>query len=398
MAVYKLFPEKDATLYSLLPSMNTGLDSQLESSATAFAPTDPNPQVSRFLIQFNDIEMGSVLDNLVQDQNGTDWKAFLRFYSSKATGLTTDTTIDIHLAAKSWDNGTGLYLDQPITTNGTSWIWTDRSGSNKWIENSSDTGNNIAKWTGSYNPLYAHPGGGQWVYSSSRSDIWSLSSSVTFSYRSALDVNTDVTELVYHWVGYGSHSIDELQPTGSDWFNYGFLIKLTGSQEFQPSKDITPELKFFSVDTATIYPPQLEFRWDDFTWSTSSLSVLSTSTPYVSLAENPGTFNQDAVNRFRVYSRPEYPTRTFTTSSLYTTNHYLPEGSTWAIKDLDTNEFVINFDNNYTKLSADSTSCYFDVYMNGLEPERYYKIMISSSIDGSQQIFDDKYYFKVING
>lgn len=398
MAVYKLFPEKDTTLYSLLPSMNTGLDSQLESSATAFAPTDPNPQVSRFLIQFNNTEMGSVLDNLVQDQNGTDWKAFLRFYSSKATGLTSDTTINIHLAAKNWDNGTGLYLDQPITTNGTSWIWTDRSGSNKWIESANDTGSATVKWTGSYNPSYTQVGGGQWVYSSSMSSDWALSSSVTFSYRSALDVNTDVTELVYHWVGYGSHSIDEPQPTGSDLPNYGFLVKLTGSQEFQPSKDVQPELKFFSVDTATIYPPQLEFRWDDFTWSTGSLSVLSSSTPYISLAENPGTFNQDAVNRFRVYSRPEYPTRVFTTSSLYTTNYYLPEGSTWAIKDLDTNEFVVNFDNNYTKLSADSTSCYFDVYMNGLEPERYYKIMISSSIDGSQQIFDDKYYFKVING
>ena len=133
MAVYKLFPEKDATLYSLLPSMNTGLDSQLESSATAFSPSDPNPQVSRFLIQFNTNEMMSVLNNLVDDDSGTDYKTFLRFYSSKATGLNSDTTIDIHLAAKSWDNGTGLYLDQPITTNGTSWVWADRSGSTKWV-------------------------------------------------------------------------------------------------------------------------------------------------------------------------------------------------------------------------------------------------------------------------
>jgi len=76
----------------------------------------------------------------------------------------------------------------------------------------------------------------------------------------------------------------------------------------------------------------------------------------------------------------------------------LPEGSTWALKDLDTNEYVIHFDNDYTKIMSDSTSNYFDVYMNGLEPERYYKILISSSIDGSQYIFDDKYYFKVING
>jgi hypothetical protein len=36
--------------------------------------------------------------------------------------------------------------------------------------------------------------------------------------------------------------------------------------------------------------------------------------------------------------------------------------------------------------------------MNGLEPERYYKILISSSIGGSEYVFDDKYYFKIING
>ena len=56
------------------------------------------------------------------------------------------------------------------------------------------------------------------------------------------------------------------------------------------------------------------------------------------------------------------------------------------VKDLDTNEYVINFDSTYTKISSDSTSNYFDIYMNGLEPERYYKILISSSIGGSQNM------------
>jgi hypothetical protein len=33
--------------------------------------------------------------------------------------------------------------------------------------------------------------------------------------------------------------------------------------------------------------------------------------------------------------------------------------------------------------------------MNGLEPERYYKIQIKSIIDGGTYIFDDDYYFKI---
>jgi hypothetical protein len=65
-------------------------------------------------------------------------------------------------------------------------------------------------------------------------------------------------------------------------------------------------------------------------------------------------------------------------------NYYLPTASYWSIVDLDTNEVVIDFDSTYTKISADSTSNYFDVYMNGLEPERYYKILNSKRlIDGS---------------
>ena len=36
--------------------------------------------------------------------------------------------------------------------------------------------------------------------------------------------------------------------------------------------------------------------------------------------------------------------------------------------------------------------------MSGLEPERYYKILIKTIIDGSTRIFDEDYYFKVING
>jgi hypothetical protein len=96
--------------------------------------------------------------------------------------------------------------------------------------------------------------------------------------------------------------------------------------------------------------------------------------------------------------REQFPTRTFLTSSLYTTNKYLNSGSLYALKDLDTNEFVIDFDSNNTKISCDENGNYFDIFMNGLEPERNYQILIKTTISGSTIIKDDKYYFKVING
>jgi hypothetical protein len=36
--------------------------------------------------------------------------------------------------------------------------------------------------------------------------------------------------------------------------------------------------------------------------------------------------------------------------------------------------------------------------MNGLEPERYYAILIQTNLNGSKIVFDNQYYFKVING
>jgi hypothetical protein len=117
----------------------------------------------------------------------------------------------------------------------------------------------------------------------------------------------------------------------------------------------------------------------------------------MSLAENPGIFNPESINRFYINVSPLYPTRVYQTSSLYTNLNYLPTSSYYAIKDLATNEFVINFDEQYTQISSDNKGNYFDVYMSGLEPERYYKILIKTIINGSTLIFDDDYYFKVIN-
>jgi hypothetical protein len=160
-------------------------------------------------------------------------------------------------------------------------------------------------------------------------------------------------------------------------------------------------LKYYSVDTNTIYPLYLEFKWNDYsTVLTGSLtgSIVNTSNLKISLNENPGIFYPSSINRFRINVSPLYPIRTFQTSSYFTNLNFLPTSSYFAIKDLDTNEFIINFDNQYTQISSDLNSNYFDVYMSGLEPERYYKVLIKTIINGSTIIFDDQYYFKIING
>ena len=378
MAVYKIFPTQDATLYSLFPQMNTGLDPIVEATTTAFGPTNPYPHTSRFLVQFSTSEINDILNNKVE---ANEWQANLKLFLSTVTGLTQETYVVTNPAAKEWVNGTGQYLDQPITKDGCSWEWANYTGSSKWGVTSLP-----AYATASYTSSVT-PGGGIWYYTSSNDNYPNVKSSQSFSLYDDKDLNFNVTPTVHNWYS-------------SSLPNYGFIVRQTESQEFLYTLEQQVELKYFSIDNNTIYPPLLEIKWDDFTYSTSStINEITSSNIQVSLDENPGVFYSESINRFRINCRPKYPSRTFATSSYYSTNYYLPSGSsTWAIKDLYTNEFVVNFDSTYTQISADTESSYFDVHMNGLQPERWYKILIQTTIGSTTLVMDDNYTFKIVNG
>jgi hypothetical protein len=57
---------------------------------------------------------------------------------------------------------------------------------------------------------------------------------------------------------------------------------------------------------------------------------------------------------------------------------------------------IIPFDTQNTKVSCDSTGPYFDIYMDGLQPERYYRVLIKSEIDGTNTVIDNGNTFKVV--
>jgi hypothetical protein len=373
MAVYKIFPAKDATIYSLYPDKNTGLDEILESS-TSVIDASPLPQTSRFLVQFDSSEINDIITNKI---SGSSWKAYFRGFLADLEGLNLDTRLEFYPIYGSWNMGTGKYNYSPEVQNGVSWNWRSYYSSNAWI-----TSGYPANVTASYSGTL---GGGNWYYSSSNATVLPIFSTQSFTYTDSGDINTDITNMVKAWY---SGSIE----------NNGLIAKQ--AVEFIDSENYQIKMQFFSRDTSTIYPPQLEFRWRDYIFNTGSSTntILNTTNATITLDENPGVFYPESINRFRVNSRPTYPARTFQTASLYTRNYYLPTSSYFSIKDLDTNEVVIDYDDQYTQLSADKQGSYFTLYMNGLEPERYYKILIKTIINGSTIIFDDNYYFKVING
>ena len=375
MAVYKIFPTKDSTIYSRYPKRNTGLDSILEVSADYATST---PQVSRYLIQFDQTSINSIFNDKISD---SVYQINLKNYICNISNLNLDTTLEVYATSGSWGMGTGHFNDTPETQNGCNWKYKSYEGEGEWT-----TSNFSTYVTASYGQ---ETGGGTW-YTGSSLEL-NVTQSQVYSYNSNKDLNVNVTNILRNWYS-ASNSLGGFP-------NDGFMVKLSKNDEFIANRNEQPNIKFYSVDTNTIYPPELQFQWDDRIYVTSSTIPTITTTDIVAtLDNNPGTFKRDSIHKFKINCRPQFPTRVYQTSSLYTQRNYLPTSSYYAVKDLDTNEFVISFDDIYTKLSADDSSNYFTLYMNGLEPERYYKILLKIVLEGETIILDDNYYFKIING
>ena len=311
MAVYKIFPEKDAFILSQYPAQNTGRDEVLEVSnynginVLSSAQGDL-PAVTRALIQFKTADINNVVNNII---TGSAFQSKFNLYLANAENAPLDYTLEVYPISGAWDMGTGKVSDVPKTTDGCSWGWRGESGSNAWTT-----------------------AGGDWYTDKS-------GSSQTFLYTSDKDISMDVTNMVKLW---NSSSID----------NHGLILKHSSSIEFSSS---FVETNYFSVDTHTIYPPELEFRWDDSSYATP-LTAVTSSDFVISFTNVKEEFEDTAIYDFRVKARDTYPARTFQTSSVYLNAKALPTSSYWGLKDIKTNEMVVDFDTSYTKLSADSGS------------------------------------------
>lgn len=227
-----------------------------------------------------------------------------------------------------------------------------------------------AKWV-------TNQGGGTW-YTASFSNGNHYKQSFT---KYTDNLNVEVTDYVNEWLD-GTRT------------NNGLIIKKQNTDESSTRK--FGSIKFFSSDTNTIYPPTLEVRWDDSSFSTGSLEALDTDDMIV-YVKNLGTeYKESSKGKIRVYGRERFPARTFSSTSNYTLVKYLPTTTYYSVVDAETEQVIIPFDTNYTKVSCDSTSNYFNFWFNGLQPERFYKFVFRVDQNGTTRYFDDNFYFKVV--
>jgi len=342
MAVYKIFSEKDTFISSYYSTQNFGRDEILEiSNETELNSLNSN--ITRALIQFPSNQILDIIDNKISGSFTSHLKLFLA-----NAYLPSDYTLYAYPLSSSWEMGLGRSGDNPISTLGCT--WESSSPSSNWINPGSDY-------------------------------ITNISSSQYFNYLSNKDINLDISNIVLNWY---SSSIE----------NYGILLKHDDNIEGSNNPIIT---KFFSMDTHTIYPPQLEFRWDDSSYNTT-LNQITSSDFTSNIINNKTEFEENTIYKFRIKARDKFPTRQFSTTSVYLNTKALPSSSYWALKDVKTEEMVIDFDTEFTKISCDNNSNYFNLYMNGLQPERYYQILYKVVLNnGETIIIDNKLnYFKVV--
>ena len=364
---YFIFPQKDSYITTEFQKKNFGSDEILELRKIFSGSFSTSAEAaSRILMQFNYSDISSSIVN----GDITSPKFYLRLYEVKGQKeLDKSYSISAYPISQSWEEGVGKLNHNPKTKKGVTWIDYDSGSAWSLADSNSDSGS-------------LGTGGGVWMTGSG------YQASQSFINQSP-DVEMDVTDIVNNHLG-GSGVIS----------NYGFLLKFSGSAE----TDSNPyNLKFFSRNTHTIYAPKLEVRWDDHkpvtgsnTGSLTALTMSGELENHIFIKGLQPTYRESEKVRFRMGCRKKYVQKSFTESPL-SSSFYIPSGSgLYSIVDVATDTPKVPF-SAYTSMSCDSTSMYFDQWLNTFEPGRYYKVLFKLKYnDGQEIIYDNDEEFKVI--
>ena len=383
MAYYFLFPELDTTLYSHpdRSEMNAGNDEILEIVKER-GSTDNILYPTRIVIKFKNEEIKTVISDVIGSSTFNNIAtASLQLTAAEPKNLISTLNLELFAISQSWDEGTGRYSNLPTSSNGASWKFRNNTTvATEWTTASFGAGS-----TGSVeNSTQLTQGGGVWYTGSG------FTTTQQFLVGDTLDTNFNVTDIVKKHSA--SLFASDSYPTGIE--NNGFLIKKPNTIEENISASFG-ELQYFSVDTHTIHPPKLCFKWDDSVHNKQS-SAKQSGELSISLYRNKEEYNQNDEAVFRIHIIDKYPIRQFASSSNFLNTGYFTTASYYSIRDAHTEQEIIPFDNNNTKLSADDEGMFFKIFMNGLQPERYYRVLFKHTNNESTKIYDDNYFFKVI--
>lgn len=196
------------------------------------------------------------------------------------------------------------------------------------------------------------------------------------------DVRINITGQVRAWI------------TGSA--TGGLLIKIPSADE--TSSVVNTNVRFFSRNTHTIYPPTLEAVWNTQTMSVApncGLSIASEEIEIFVTNMRPDMIT-GSVHRIRFGVRNANTVKSFrNVAARFKTGFFLPSGSHIGIQDAATKAFIVPFDTG-SFLSADNTGSYFDLKIENMYINRTYKILVRTTKPWGPETVDTGHTFRVI--
>jgi hypothetical protein len=373
--MYRIFyAERDTTLYERFPNRNAGIDQILELNKNQSGSiVDGKYRSQTFNTRFI-IDFGSEIDTLTTAINSGKIPAignsinsasvYLSLRSSDASDLLQKYNLKAFPVFESWTNGQGYTNDNPETTIGASWLYRDSKDSTTWNASNDHPATTQAN------------GGGSFLTGTTNEASQSFNNQVP-------DIRMNVTDIVDNWVK-------------GNITNYGFIVKRPLTDE--KSAESLGSLKFFGRESHTIFVPRLEVVWDNTTFTNTGSAEISADT-YVPYIKNiKSEYRTSEIVKLRIGVRPEFPNKSYITTSFYLTGERLPTSSYYSIIDSVTNETIIAYDTLGTQIDCDENGSFFKLRMDSFMPERYYKIQLKIERDAGDDIqtFDD-FYFKVVN-
>ena len=339
------------------------------------------PDYSRILIKFDVTEISKSISN---GSITSDVTFKLKLKTTQASELPVDYTVYGYPISQSWNMGIGRFSTGGDLV-GASWNNKTESGSLWYISGSNITTGTSASineggtWYNKVPLTYQYNSSSFCTSSFSGS---SLICSQSYDYTTS-DINMDITNIVKGW-------ICGCVP------NEGVI--LISSLESSTINGIDSTVKFFSKETNTIYQPYIDISWNDSIYTTGSMVPLTGIVPYTVVMQNLSKeYKFGSIPRINIFAREKFPLKNFTKGyqqNSYLSSSLLPSASYYCVKDNESENIVIDFDDN-TKLSSDGNIHYFKIDTTGLPVERFYRILIKTTFNNQTDIFDNGNIFKI---
>ena len=337
-------PQQDAAIYEQFPTRNTGFDEILE-----IGKTRETSGAIRVLLQFDTSKFTAPI--------GSEFFLNLRF--ARAEKFKRNQTVEVYVVSESWDEGTGFFeQDLENSKDGATWQ----------IRNDDDDNWTFANGTASL--------GGS---------TGSLVATQSFDWEPT-DIRLNVTTLVREWIASGSFS-------GST--DNGILLKIPTVDE--ENEKVRSNLRFFSRNTHTIYPPTLEAVFNTQTMSIAPNCGLSPAPEEIDIfvPNMRPEMTSGSVHRVRFGVRSANVVKSFQKTAQFRSGFFLPSGSHIGIQDAATKAFVVPFDTG-SLLSADNTGSYFDLKIENMYINRTYKILVRTTKPWGTEVVDTGHRFRVV--